>query len=125
MLEGVGLGRARPSFLTACLSQGAYPRSPPARIRRTVRDPVRAMASGLRGLGLEGGACWDDALGRIAPERDQELAGKRHDRDPADPSTPLPDAGAEPAAQGRVRLMAEPEPGELDHGMAQAGVASL
>src|ERR687894_1609721 len=125
MLEGVGLGRARPSFLTACLSQGAYPRSPPARIQRTGRDPVRGIASGLRSLGLEGGACWDDALGRIAPECHQKLAGKRHDRDPADPPTPLPDAGAEPYAQGRVRLMAEPEPGELDHAMAQAAVAGL
>ena len=125
MLEGVGLGRARPSFLTACLSQGAYPRSPPARIQRAGRDPVRGIASGLRSLGLEGGACWDDALGRIAPERDQELAGERHDRDPADPPTPLPDARTEPDAQGRGWLMAEPEPGELDQGVAQAAVAAL
>ena len=125
MLEGVGLGRARPSFLTACLSQGAYPRSPPARIRRTVRDPVRGMASVARGSGLEGGALRDDALGRIASERHQQLAGKRHDHDPTDPPTCLPDALPEPGAQGGVRLMAEPEPGELDQGVAQAAVAAL
>ena len=43
MLEGIGLGWAGPTFSTACLSQGAHPRSPPARIRRTGRDPVRGM----------------------------------------------------------------------------------
>src|SRR5688500_4783184 len=83
------------------------------------------MAFVVRCSGLEGGAWRDDALGHVAPERNQELAGKRHDRDPADPPTPLPDACAEPDTQGGVRLMAEPEPGELDHGMAQAAVAGF
>src|SRR5688500_6059150 len=68
------------------------------------------MAFVVRCSGLEGGAWRDDALGRVAPERHQELAGKRHDRDPADPPMPLPDACAEPDTQGGVRLMAEPEP---------------
>jgi site-specific DNA recombinase len=59
------------------------------------------------------------------PGRHQQLAGERHDRDPADPPTSLPDALPEPGAQGGARLMAEPEPGELDHGAAQAAVAGL
>ena len=97
MLEGVGLGRARPSFLTACLSQGAYPRSPPARIQRTGRDPARGMALSLARLGLEDGPLRDDALRRIAPEGHQQLAGERYDGDPADPSTALPDTGTKQA----------------------------
>src|SRR4051794_31861531 len=67
----------------------------------------------------------DDALGRVPPEGYQELPGERHDRDPADPPAPLPDALAEPGAQGGVRLVAKPEPGELDHGVAQPAVAGL
>src|SRR4051794_5631961 len=67
----------------------------------------------------------DDALGRVPPEGHQELPGERHDRDPADPPAPLPDALAEPDTQGGVWLVAEPEPGELDRGVAQPAVAGL
>src|SRR3954453_8360073 len=107
------------------LSHGAHPRSPPARIRRTGRDPVRGITSWLRHSRLEGGPLRDDALGRVAPEGHQELPGEGHDRDPADPPPSRPDPFPEPGAQGGVRLVAEPEPGELDHGVAQASVARL
>jgi hypothetical protein len=33
------------------------------------------------------------ALGYIAPDRNQQLAGERNDRDPADPPAFSPDAG--------------------------------
>jgi len=41
MLEGIGLGLAGPSFLTACFSPGVDPRSPPARIPRSRRVQLR------------------------------------------------------------------------------------
>src|SRR5829696_4369684 len=111
---------------SAALSQLRWPASPPLSSSLGARKCMKRLTSFSDGLlGLEGGARGDDALGRIAPERDQELAGKRHDRDPADPPTPLPDARTEPDAQGRGWLMAEPEPGELDQGVAQAAVAAL
>jgi site-specific DNA recombinase len=59
------------------------------------------------------------------PGREQELPSEGHDRDPADPPPSRPDPFPEPGAQGGVRLVAEPEPGELDHGVAQASVARL
>ncbi len=125
MLEGAGLGWTGPSFLAACLSQGAYLRSPPARIQRTGRDPARGMALSPARLCLEDGPLRDDALRHIAPECHQKLAGERHDGDPADPSTSLPDTRTKPGAQGRVRLMAKPEPSQLHQGMAQATVAGF
>src|SRR4051794_24628379 len=81
------------------------------------------MTSWLRHSRLEGGPSRDDALGRVAPEGHQELPGEGHDRDPA--GAPLPAPLPEPGAQGGVRLVAEPEPGELDRRMAQASVARL
>src|SRR5512142_782695 len=84
---------------------------------------VAIRSAGLRlvwCLRLEDGALRNDALGRIAPERHQQLTGERHDRDSADPPSTWADALAEPDAQGGVGLMAQPEPGQLDHGLAQA-----
>src|SRR5215211_5580582 len=108
MLEGLGLGWAGTSFLTACCSQGAYPRSPPARIRRTDRDPVRWRQTIERcGLRLEHRPLRDDALRHIAPQGHQKLARQRHNRNPADPAARLSDALLEPLAQGRARLMAQ------------------
>ena len=59
-------------------------------------------------LCLQHGALRDLALGYIAPDRDQQLAGERNDRDPADPPAFIPDAGVEPTAQGARWLMSLP-----------------
>ena len=66
-----------------------------------------------------------DTLAGVAPQGDQELSGESHDRDPPDPPATLPDTLAEPGAQGRVGLIAQPQPSELDHGVPQAWVAGL
>src|SRR5271166_6301753 len=50
---------------------------------------------------------------------DEEFAGQRDDGDPADPSLRGADPRLKPAAQRRVRLVTQPEPGKLDHGLAQ------
>ena len=55
--------------------------------------------------GLQRGALWNLALGYIAPDRNQQLAGERNDRNPADPPAFFADAGMEPTAQGARRLM--------------------
>ena len=74
---------------------------------------------------LEHGALGNDALGDIAPQGDEQFAGQRHDGDPADLSLPGADPRLKPAAQRRVRLVTQPEPSQLDHGLAQAAVARL
>src|SRR5208283_3106109 len=124
MLEGIGLGLAGPSFFTACFSPGVDPRSPPARIRRSRRVQLRWSGVELSGR-LEHGALRNDALGDIAPQGDEEFAGQRDDGDPADPSLRGADPRLKPAAQRRVRLVTQPEPGKLDHCLAQAAIARL
>ena len=74
---------------------------------------------------LEHGPFRDDTLGDIAPKRDKEFASQRHDGDPADASLPSTGASIEPLAQGRTRLMPQPEPGEFYHCMPQAPIAGL
>src|SRR5918911_1986802 len=123
MLEGVRLGWVGPSFLTASRSQGDYLRSPPARIQRPGRAPVRGWR--WDALCLELGARRDDALRRISPERDQKLAGEGDDGNAADPAAPLANACAEPGAQLGAGLMAEPEPSEFNHSMAQTAIAGF
>ena len=50
--------------------------------------------------GLQHGALRNLALGYIAPDRNQQLAGERNDRDPADPPAFIADAGMEPTLAG-------------------------
>src|ERR1700761_3615930 len=57
--------------------------------------------------------------------RDEQLAGQGHDSDAPDPSLRCADPIVEPAAQGRVRLMTQPKPGEFDHDAPQAVIAGL
>src|SRR6516225_6355936 len=137
MLEGVGLGLAGPSFVTAYFQPGGNPRSPPARIRRSRRVQLRwsglshpwvkLLLVGLshRSGRLEHDALGNDALSDIAPQGDEQFAGQRDDGDPADPSLRGADPRPKPAAQRRVRLVTQPEPGKLDHGFAQAAIARL
>ena len=74
---------------------------------------------------LEHGSFRNDALADVAPQGDEELAGERHNRNPAYPSLPRADPRLKPLAQGRVRLMAQPEPGEFDHLVTQPAIARL
>src|SRR6516225_8934834 len=134
MLEGVGLGLAGPSFVTAYFQPGGNPRSPPARIRRSRRVQLRwsglshpwvkLLLVGLshRSGRLEHDALGNDALSDIAPQGDEQFAGQRDDGDPADPSLRGADPRPKPAAQRRVRLVTQPKPGKLDHGLAQAAI---
>ena len=48
------------------------------------------------------------------PERDEQLAGERHDHHSADPSTGPRSALVEPLAERAIRLIAQPEPRHLD-----------
>src|ERR1700710_1548081 len=73
------------------------------------------------GSGLHRGPLDDDALGDILPQCHQKLARQRHDRALAALRASL----LEPARQGRLRLVAYPEPGELDHRGPQPGIAGL
>ena len=48
------------------------------------------------------------------PERDEQLAGERHDHHSADPSTGPRSALVEPLAERAIRLIAQPAPRHLD-----------
>src|SRR6201987_1962338 len=74
---------------------------------------------------LEGGALRNNALRNIAPQGNEQLAGQGHNSDTPDPSLRGADPIAEPAAQGRVRRMTQPKPGDFDHDALQAGIAGL
>src|SRR5580704_18862584 len=86
-------------------------------------DRASPMRSGSGGL--EGGSFGNDAGADVAPQRDQQLAGKRDDQ--RSPPAGVMAAGAlrVPSAQGGARLMAPPQPGELDHGLAQLRLSRL
>src|SRR3546814_10607991 len=60
----------------------------------------------------------------VAPQRDQQLAGERHDHDRADAPFGTARALGEPAAQRVLRLEPQPAPGELDQDAAHPGVAA-
>jgi hypothetical protein len=82
---------------------------PSTKIRRGVPLVDIVMIVGLRPLcGLQHGALRNLALGYIAPDRNQQLAGERNDRDPADPPAFIADAGVEPTTQGARWLMSLP-----------------
>ena len=70
-------------------------------------DPLAAAEKLDIPLALHG-ALRNLALGYIAPDRNQQLAGERNDRDPADPPAFIADAGVEPTAQGARWLMSLP-----------------
>src|SRR6201987_2278263 len=126
MLEGIGLGVAGPSFCAAFCGHGGKSRSPPAWTRQSRRVQLRGMASWVIGSRrLEGGALRNNALRNIAPQGNEQLAGQGHNSDTPDPSLRGADPIAEPAAQGRVRLMTQPKPGEFDHHAPQAEIARL
>ena len=57
---------------------------------------------------LQDGALWNLALGYVAPDGNQQLAGERNDRDSTDPPAFFADTGMEPTAQSARRLMSLP-----------------
>ena len=66
------------------------------------------VRAGLHGLGFEAGTGGDHLLLQIAPQRDRQAPGHRHDHDPLAALAGTPGALTEPAAQGAVRLVAQP-----------------
>jgi hypothetical protein len=100
--------------------------------RYQVRSPISAGTIGAQWIPLreQASSGWFGhrplrqlAMRNITPERDQQLPGKRDDRDPPYSPSFLPDAGAEPARQLTVGLVPDPQPSELDHGCAQPSIA--
>src|SRR3954465_1577533 len=77
----------------------------------------RGMISGS----LHHGSLDDDALGDVLPEGHEQLARQRHDRALAAALA----VRLEPLGQCRLRLVAHPQPGELDHRRSQAWIAGL
>jgi hypothetical protein len=65
----------------------------------------------------------DQAGLEITPERNQELARHGQDGDAPDAALHGADPLAQLDAQGAVGLVAQPKPGELDHGFARLGIA--
>ena len=131
LIRAVAGGMAGPSLDPACLRA---PRSgggthlefgilqpntcsvtrPPAQRRPR---PAGSGNSGSWGFGVSGsgdaGAGGHETGVGIAPQGDQELAGHRHDHDPADPSPGTGGAGLEPLAQRTVGLEPHPSPRHL------------
>src|ERR1700683_2017305 len=96
-------------------------REPLFALRHRVR--VGAGLSHRSSCRLEHGALGNDALGDITPQGDEEFAGQRDDGDPADASLRGADPRMKPEAQRRVRLVTQPEPGKLNHRLAQAAIS--
>ena len=65
------------------------------------------------------------AGGRQAPQRDQQLAGERHNHRLPGGAAAILGALPEPPGQRTVRLMPQKAPGELDQRPPHAGVAGL
>src|ERR1700741_2532661 len=74
---------------------------------------------------LQSGAFRNQTCLEIAPEHNQQLACDGDDRNSPDTALEFANTFAEPDTQGAVRLMPQPQPGELNHDRASLGVASL
>src|SRR3979490_1402162 len=61
----------------------------------------------------------------ITPQPHHQLARHRYDGDPPDAPLDVAHPLAEPAAEFAVGLMTEPQPGDLDRGLASAAVAGF
>jgi hypothetical protein len=59
------------------------------------------------------------------PQRDDQLARQRHDRDPPHSTLRLADPGVEPPRQAGRRLIVEPQPRQLDRVMPGPSVAGF
>src|SRR3954471_6769000 len=75
--------------------------------------------------GLEDGSLNQNASRRILPKRDQQLARQGDDHRLAETAARALDPRAEPQGQRGLRLMPQPQPGDLDHDRSQPGIAGL
>lgn len=66
-----------------------------------------------------------NTVGCVPPERDQELACKRHDHNLAKAPSCLADAFAEPDYLRRAWLVALPEPSQLHHHRSEPSIAGF
>src|SRR3546814_19753051 len=69
--------------------------------------------------------CGHQPGGQEPPEGDEQLARQSDDGDAPHPAALVADPGLEPAAERAVRLMAQPQPGELDGDLPGPPVAGL
>src|SRR5215831_19645417 len=76
-------------------------------------------------LRLEHGAFRNEAGGKKTPQRHHQLARQGDNRDPPDPFARVRRALAEPFAQRALRLVPQPQPGQLDRGVAGAAIPGL
>ena len=85
----------------------------------------------LRGIARLLSGCAGARTGRqfagleVAPQRDQQLAGERHDHDLADASFGAAGARGEPEAERALRLEAQPAPSQLHQDAAYPRIAVL
>src|ERR1700758_2013338 len=93
-------------------------------LQGTAAEPRRLV---LRGSVLDFHRCLlrNESSGEIAPQGHDQLARQRDDGDAPGAFAGVGRASAEPAAECAVRLVAEPEPGELDCLVAGTMIASL
>ena len=83
------------------------------------REVVRSQASYIPRWKLQSGQ------GGEPPQRDQQLPGERDDEYRAHAPVDLPDPTPEPRGEAAAGLVAEPEPGEIDHRRPQSAVAGF
>src|SRR3954468_5900487 len=74
---------------------------------------------------LQHGALWHNPDRHVAPQRDNQLAGHRNQHNPAHPALAGAHPLVEPAREGAARLVAQPQPGQLDRGAPRSRVARL
>jgi hypothetical protein len=95
--RGIGLGRAEPTLITACRSHKGKRSADPDPVRLIEPRGLRVICRLPRSGRLECGTCRQLAQGCVTPERDQQLACQRHDRDAADAAALRSHSLAEPA----------------------------
>src|SRR5216683_534268 len=85
-------------------------------------DGVRLECSSS---GRHCGAFDHDTGGYIFPERDQQLPRQRHDRRLAQAAAIKADSFVKPKGERRVRLIAQPQPRELDQRCSQSWISGF
>src|SRR5208283_1927791 len=112
--------QANETILPIGISVHGLPRfvhpDPPELIRSwKICESAERLSSG----GLHHGSLNDDASGDIFPQRHQQLARQRHDSRLLHAAAVAFDSFFEPQSQRRLRLMAQPQPCELDESGSQ------
>src|ERR1700720_970038 len=105
VLEVIGLGRMEPIFTAASCSQGVMRPTHQDPKRKTLVDAVTIVRIAPALCSLQHGALRNLALGYIAPDRNQQLAGEGNDGNPADPPALRHGVGASPAKAASWRRL--------------------